>query len=86
MLFRVHPDFPTRGGQSGTPVCLLDESENAVPSAKLAGFSSFVQMVSDVQRYDMEGDKLDKRLSEGRVAFYGAFEVPRKLREMHTIR
>ena len=85
VLFRVHPDFPNRGGQSGTPVCLLDESEPGKPSAKVAGFVSFVQMVSDVQRYEMEGDKLDKRLNEGRVAFYGAFETSQKLREEHSI-
>jgi len=61
---------------------VLDKSTRI---AKVAGFTSFAQMVSDVQRYDMEGDKLYKRLQEGRVAFYGAFQVPRELREGYRI-
>lgn len=53
--------------------------------AKVAGFSSFVQVASDVQRYDLEGEKLYKRLEEGRVAFYGAFQVPPELRDGYRI-
>jgi len=87
ILYRVREDSvpgrpATRGGQSGTPLCVLDKSTRI---AKVAGFTSFAQMVSDVQRYDMEGDKLYKRLQEGRVAFYGAFQVPRELREGYRI-
>ncbi|KAH7002501.1 hypothetical protein EDB80DRAFT_579151 [Ilyonectria destructans] len=87
ILYRVRQDLHVRGGQSGTPVCVLDNGEeNSVsPTAKVAGFASFVQMVSDVQRYDLEGDKLYKRLEEGRVAFYGAFQVPRELRDEYRI-
>ncbi|KAG6365290.1 hypothetical protein INS49_006899 [Diaporthe citri] len=87
ILYRVHPDYPARGGQSGVPVCVVSENTDGTPShsAKVAGFASFVQMVSDVQKYDLEGDKLYKRLQEGRVAFYGAFQVPRELREGYHI-
>lgn len=90
ILYRVHPDYPVRGGQSGVPVCVVDESTGGTASrrTKVAGFASFVQMVSmvsDVQKYDLEGDKLCKRLQEGRVAFYGAFQVPRELREGYQI-
>lgn len=88
ILYRVHPDYPARGGQSGSPVCVVPETddENHSPfTAKVAGFASFVQMVSDVQKYDLEGDRLYKRLQEGRVAFYGAFQVPEDLRENYVI-
>ncbi|KAH7127767.1 hypothetical protein B0J13DRAFT_645779 [Dactylonectria estremocensis] len=80
-------DVHIRGGQSGTPVCLMDNggNMNAAPVAKVAGFASFVQMASDIQRYDMEGDKLYKRLQEGKVAFYGAFQVPDELRAGYRI-
>lgn len=87
ILYRVHPDYPVRGGQSGVPVCVVsDDADGTAPrSVKVAGFASFVQMVSDVQKYDLEGDKLYKRLQEGRVAFYGAFQVPQELREAYQI-
>lgn len=87
ILYRVHPDYPARGGQSGVPVCVVSDGadETAPRSVKVAGFASFVQMVSDVQKYDLEGDKLYKRLQEGRVAFYGAFQVPQELREGYQI-
>jgi hypothetical protein len=82
ILYRVRHDVNIRGGQSGTPVCVMSsESEDGRPVAKVAGFASFVQMVSDVTRYDLEGDKLYKRLQEGRVAFYGAFQLPSNLRD-----
>lgn len=87
ILYRVHPDYPTRGGQSGVPVCVVSEDpgDTGSHSVKVAGFASFVQMVSDVQKYDLEGDKLYKRLQEGRVAFYGAFQVPQELRDGYQI-
>lgn len=86
ILFRVHSDYPVRGGQSGVPVCIMSENTDgtASRSTKVAGFASFVQMVSDVQKYDL-GDKLYKRLQGGRVAFYGAFQVPEELREGYWI-
>ncbi len=68
------------GGGGGGTSC------NQPVVAKVAGFASFVQMSSDVaESYDMEGDKLYKRLQEGRVAFYGAFEPPAELREGYRI-
>lgn len=68
-------------------MCVVSKGafETAPRSVKVAGFASFVQMVSDVQKYDLEGDKLYKRLQEGRVAFYGAFQVPQELREGYQI-
>lgn len=68
-------------------MCVVNKGafETAPRSVKVAGFASFVQMVSDFQKYDLEGDKLYKRLQEGRVAFYGAFQVPQELREGYQI-
>jgi len=85
LLYRVNPALRRPVAQSGTAVCFLEESETETPRIKVAGFSSFVQQVSDAHRFDMDGPKLYSRLQEGRVAFYGAFQAPKKLREEHTI-
>lgn len=57
VLYRVRSDHPSRGSQSGVPVCLV-EGEGSSRKVKVAGFASFVQMQSDVQKYDLEGEKL----------------------------
>ena len=85
VLYRVDPDYRSAGAHSGTAVCVHTESEDGVEIARIAGFSSYAQQVSDVQRFDLEGEKFYKRLEEGRVAFYGALQAPEKLREEHSI-
>ncbi|KAK7995314.1 hypothetical protein PG990_014087 [Apiospora arundinis] len=86
ILYRVAQDYDAPDGQSGTPVCLLDEeSEPGVQRGKVAGFTSYVQMVQDIQHYHIEGDQLANMLEHGRVAFYGAFKVPQEMREEHVI-
>ncbi|KAK6858448.1 hypothetical protein PG995_006147 [Apiospora arundinis] len=86
ILYRVAQDYDAPDGQSGTPVCLLDEeSEPGVQMGKVAGFTSYVQMVQDIQHYHIEGDQLANMLEHGRVAFYGAFKVPQEMREEHVI-
>lgn len=87
ILYRVRqPSNFKELGQSGTPVCVVENlPNNAGKIAKVAGFSSFVQMSSDSQRFDLEGERLYKRLEEGRVAFYGAFQVPPELRDGYQI-
>ncbi|KAK7959605.1 uncharacterized protein PG986_004459 [Apiospora aurea] len=85
ILYRVAHDYEAPGGQSGTPVCLLDESDPGMHKGKVVGFTSYMQMVQDVQHYHVEGDQLTKMLQDGRVAFYGAFKVPREMREEHVI-
>lgn len=87
VLYRVHPDFSPRTGQSGNPICLRGEASfgGAPKPAKVIGFASFVQMAEDPQHYGMEGEPLYKRLEKGRVAFYGAFQVPSEMRENYTI-
>ncbi|KAK7964133.1 hypothetical protein PG988_011107 [Apiospora saccharicola] len=85
VLYRVAPDYDAPGGQSGTPVCLLDDSEPEMQKGKVVGLTSYVQMVQDIQHYHVEGDQLTKMLQDGRVAFYGAFKVPQEMKEEHVI-
>lgn len=94
ILYRLRTDYPMRGGQSGTPICIAKDERGGLDDGnsgsgtgvlRVAGFASFVQMASDVQKYDNEGDKLYKRLQEGRVAFYGAFQVPKVVTEEYSI-
>ncbi|KAK4198399.1 kinase-like domain-containing protein [Triangularia verruculosa] len=87
ILYRVRQPSNFKGlGQSGTPVCVVENLPNTAGKiSKVAGFSSFVQMSSDNQRFDLEGELLYKRLEEGRVAFYGAFQVPAELRGGYRI-
>jgi hypothetical protein len=60
-------------------------SEDGTPCAKVAGFIAFAQEVSVVQNFDLDGPRLYSRLEQGRVAFYGAFQVPEKLKNEHVI-
>jgi len=85
VLYRVDPDFRTPGAQSGTALCVAEELLDGTAVSTVAGFQAFVQQVSSGQRYHMEGEQLYSMLQEGSVAFYGAFQVPMKLRDEHTI-
>ncbi len=85
ILYRINSNGGAPGAHSGTAVCMQEELEDGSLRARVAGFSSFAQHVSDVQRFDLEGARLYTRLQEGRVAFYGAFEAPAKLRDEHSI-
>lgn len=51
----------------------------------IAGVQSFVQRSGHGQNFNMEGVAFDRRLQLGRVAFYGAFEVPDDLKREYTI-
>jgi hypothetical protein len=85
LLYRIDPTSRSPGAQSGTAICIHEEAEDHISTAKIAGFSSWVQPVSDITRYDLDDNKIYNRLLDGRVAFYGAFQAPAKLREKHTI-
>lgn len=82
ILYRVDPDFEEPRSNSGTAICLIDEETEV---RKVAGFQSFVQEVSGGQYYEMEDDPFLDMLRLGAVAFYGAFQVPDKLRDEHVI-
>ena len=85
LLYRVDAASRAPGAQSGTAVCIHEGTGDDVSCAKVAGFSSWAQPVSDFTRFDMDGRKFYNRLEEGRVAFYGAFQAPFKLREKYRI-
>lgn len=82
LLFRVNR---RNGLRSGSVVCVLDEIDDGRKCAKVAGFTAFAQETTAVQKFEIDGPKLYSRLVEGRVAFYGAFQVPSKLRDEHVI-
>lgn len=85
LLYRVDPALRAPGALSGAAVCIHEDLGDHVSSARVAGFSSWAQPVSDITRFEMEGRKFYNRLEEGSVAFYGAFQAPYKLRDEHRI-
>lgn len=85
LLFRVHPEFRPNSVQSGSAVCVLEDLDDGKKRAQVAGFTAFAQETTAIQSFDIEGPSLYSRLEQGRVAFYGAFQVPAKLRDEHII-
>lgn len=85
LLYRVDAALSVPGAQSGTAVCIHEDITDDMSCAKVAGFSSWAQPVSDITRFDMDDRKLYNRLEEGRVAFYGAFQAPSKLRGEYRV-
>jgi hypothetical protein len=85
VLYRVYPDFNPPNGYSGAALYADGRRQDGTQGPGIAGFQSFVQRSGHVQNFNMEGSALEKRLQLGRVAFYGAFEVPEDLKREYTI-
>jgi hypothetical protein len=85
LLYRVHPDFDPPNGYSGVALYAEGTREDGTVGPGVIGFQSFVQRSGHVQNFRMEGSHLETRLHSGRVAFYGAFEVPHELKREYTI-
>ncbi|KAF2190137.1 hypothetical protein K469DRAFT_560321 [Zopfia rhizophila CBS 207.26] len=85
LLYRVYPDFDPPNGYSGVALYTDGLREDGSVGPGVVGFQSFVQRSGHVQNFEMEGEALEKRLKLGRVAFYGAFQVPEELRKEHAI-
>jgi hypothetical protein len=85
LLYRVFPDFDPPNGYSGVALYAEGTREDGTQGPGIVGFQSFVQRSGYVQNFNMEGSALDRRLQLGRVAFYGAFEVPEELKREYTI-
>jgi hypothetical protein len=85
VLYRVSPDFDPPTGQSGVALYAYGRREDDTDGLGVVGFQSFVQRSGHVQSYEMEGTALEQRLRLGRVAFYGAFQVPDEMRTQHVI-
>jgi hypothetical protein len=85
LLYRVHPDFDPPNGYSGIALYADGVRHDGTEGPGIVGFQSFVQRSGHVQNFEMEGTALDRRLQLGRIAFYGAFEVPDELKRHYTI-
>lgn len=85
LLYRVYPDFDLPNGHSGTALYADGIREDGTEGPGIVGFQSFVQRSGHVQNFEMEGPALERRLQLGRVAFYGAFEVPAELKQYDIV-
>ncbi|KAJ4356650.1 uncharacterized protein N0V89_004686 [Didymosphaeria variabile] len=85
VLYRVFPDFDPPTGYSGIALYAQGMREDGTEGPGVVGFQSFVQRSGHVQNFEMDGGALDKRLKLGRVAFYGAFEVPDEVKRDYRI-
>ena len=85
ILYRVYPDFDAPNGHSGTALYADGVREDGTQGPGIVGFQSFVQRSGHVQNFEMEGPALERRLQLGRVAFYGAFEVPAELKQYDIV-
>jgi hypothetical protein len=85
LLYRVYPDFDPPNGYSGIALYADGLREDDTTGPGVVGFQSFVQRSGHVQNFEMEGGALEKRLKLGRVAFYGAFQVPDALRREYEV-
>lgn len=85
VLYRVSPDFDPPNGYSGIALYANGAREDGTEGPGIVGFQSFVQRSGQVQSFGIEGPALEQRLKKGRIAFYGAFQVPDELRKDFTI-
>jgi hypothetical protein len=82
------PILPPEGGFSGIVIVAPGETTGgSTHGLGVAGFQSFVQSSSLVQPpvNNENHIALQKRLKAGRVAFYGAFEVPERMKREFEI-
>lgn len=85
LLYRVSPDFDPPNGYSGIALYADGVRCDGSEGPGVVGFQSFVQRSGHVQSFNMDGPALERRLQLGRVAFYGAFEVPEELKRQYDI-
>jgi hypothetical protein len=85
LLYRVYPDFDPPNGYSGIALYADGVREDGTEGPGIVGFQSFVQRSGHVQSFEMEGSALERRLQLGRVAFYGAFEIPANMKQYDIV-
>ena len=86
VLYRVSPDFDPPNGYSGIALYAEGIREDGTHGLGVVGLQSFVQRSGHPQSFNMpEGPAMEQRLKTGRIAFYGAFQVPDELRREYTI-
>ena len=85
VLYRIKPDFDPPTGYSGVALYADGTRIDGTHGPGIVGFQSFVQRSGHIQNFNMEGQVLERRLRAGKVAFYGAFQVPDELRNDYSI-
>ncbi|KAJ4372574.1 hypothetical protein N0V86_007934 [Didymella sp. IMI 355093] len=86
VLYRVSPDFDPPNGYSGIALYADGVREDGTHGPGVVGLQSFVQRSGHPQNFNMpEGPAMEQRLRTGRIAFYGAFQLPDELRKDYTI-
>ncbi|OSS44690.1 hypothetical protein B5807_10528 [Epicoccum nigrum] len=87
VLYRLSPDFDPPEGYSG--IALYAENgkrEDGSTGPGVVGMQSFVQRSMFAQTFNMpQNATMERHLRQGRIAFYGAFQVPDDLRANYTI-
>lgn len=86
VLYRVSPEFDPPNGSSGIALYANGLREDGSYGPGVVGLQSFVQRSGYPQNFNMsEGQAMDQRLRTGRIAFYGAFQIPDDLRTNYRI-
>jgi hypothetical protein len=86
LLYRVSPTFTTEGGYSGVALYANGPREDNTIGPGVLGFQSFVQKSDFIQpEIGADPQRIRVKLAAGRVAFYGAFPIPQKMRQNHVI-
>lgn len=86
ILYRVSPDFEPPNGYSGVALYADGLREDGTTGFGVVGLQSFVQRSGYPQSFNMpEGKAMQQRLRMGRIAFYGAFQIPDELRKEYEI-
>ncbi|KAJ8107234.1 hypothetical protein OPT61_g9005 [Boeremia exigua] len=86
VLYRVSPDFDPPQGYSGIALLTDGKREDSTQGPGVIGLQSFVQRSGHPQSFSMpEGPAMEQRLRTGRIAFYGAFQIPDELRKDYII-
>lgn len=87
VLYRLSPDFDPPNGYSG--IALYAENgkrEDGSTGPGVVGIQSFVQRSMFAQTFNMpQNATMERHLRQGRIAFYGAFQVPDDLRANYSI-
>ena len=85
VLYRLSPDFDPPNGYSGIALYANGKRDDGSIGPGVIGLQSFVQRSMFAQTFNMPQDTMERHLRQGRIAFYGAFQVPDDLRANYSI-
>jgi hypothetical protein len=78
LLYRLSGDWQEHDGSSG--VAVLSKQPQSDGKRFVAGFQSFIHR-TDVYQEDLEVDPSERDWQQGSVCFYGAFRIPRDIKQ-----